>query len=117
MEKKGARMKKWKDRRKKPWRRRLRRKRVRNVRRGRERTDAGRTVRRLFLALLLGELLWMGREEGIFLISRWEVSGEKPFPGPGEPGEEGGRSSWLGFGADLREGKLYIFRREEQVVK
>ena len=101
----------YKTRQKKPWRRIPGRK------------KRGRTVpvRRLCLALLLGELLWLGRERGDGLAARWEASGVEKLPaeaagGREEDGKPGWPARWLGFGVDLREGKIHFFRREEQVV-
>lgn len=100
-------MYRWKYRRRKPWRRISRKTRKRSMRQaGAER---GRKVRRLCLLLLAGEILWLTRNGEVFLASCREISGVVS--------EERRPSDWFGFGADLREGKIYIFRREEQVVK
>lgn len=112
------RKRRWKDRRKKPWRKGNR---LRLAYGSQDRAAAGRgrftnrAVRRVCLLLLAAELAWGAWQQGIPLIWKREVSWVREVPGDAGEGAAGRR--WFGFGADWKDGSLYFFHGEEEVVK
>ncbi len=95
--------------RKKKWRR-LKRKRIDRERKTGN-SSGDRRIRRICLVLLLAEAFWYSGQNKVFpVVERWEKIV------PADP-EAKGMEALYGIGADMEEGRIYLFRRVREVVK